>query len=394
MSVVVHSVLGMSSARSGDLLPSRPAKEAVTEVIGMSVLGLFIVFVLGAFPSGNDGVYRAMGLAPGAGAVVLEHIGWAFGAYIPILLGFYAIVIGGQLVADPPTAARTRRTLGFTAEAMTGALVPALVLILAACIADPSQAGALFVIVPVSAVMFFLAVQLGGFIVFERELRLASAERSRDWAKGRLDTLRRRSRKPIWLVVAVHTLLGGLVGTGMTLILTRPTGSILVLVLLYGLIALGLAFASVHGVHASRTARDRTSKVMAWMIPSGLYLVGLLLAVEVLITSGASAGASVLAVVVFSALSTIWPRRWASRLLLNWTLQGAATGYAAKSVSSTYLRNMREIRELTETPDTEEPPTLRERVASALRAFREPLPHARPSGASGVHDPDPKSRKD
>ncbi len=374
MSVVVHSVLGMSASRVEDLLPSRPVKEAVTEIIGMSVLGLFIVFVLAAFPGGNDGVYRAMGLAPAAGAVVLQHIGWAFGAYIPILLGFYAIVIGGQLVADPATAARTRRILGFVAEAMTGALVPALVLILAACIADPSQAGALFVILPVAGVMFFLAIQLGGFIVFERELRLASAERSRDWAKGRLNTLRRRSRKPMLLVVTVHTLTGGLIGIGMTLILTRPTGSIVVLFLLYGLIALGLAFASVHGLHTFRTARDRTSKVMAWMIPSGLYLAGLMLALEVLTTSGVAAGASVLAVVASSAASTFWPRKRTSQFLLNWTLQGAATGYAAKSVSSTYVSTMREIRELTQTPGADKPPTLRDRVASALQAFRGAVP--------------------
>ena len=81
-----------------------------------------------------------------------------------------------------------------------------------------------------------------------------------------------------------------------------------------------------------------------------------------------------LAVVAFSAASTFWPRKRTSQFLLNWTLQGAATGYAAKSVSSTYVRTMREIRELTQTPDTDEPPTLRDRVASALQAFRGAVP--------------------
>lgn len=36
---------------------------------------------------------------------------------------------------------------------------------------------------------------------------------------------------------------------------------------------------------------------MAWTIPSGLYLAGLLLALDVLTTSGAAAGTSVLAVI-------------------------------------------------------------------------------------------------
>lgn len=372
MSVVVSNVSGMTSgaSRDDDVLPSRPAKEAVREIFVLSAVGLFIVFVLAALPGGNDGVYRAMGLAPVAGAVVLEHIGWAFGAYIPILLGFYAIVIGGQLVADPAAEARIRRTLGFAAEAMTGALVPALVLIITACIADPARAGALFVVVPVAGVMFFLAIQLGGFIVFERALLLASAERARDRAKERLETLRQRSRKPIWLVVVVNAVAGGLLGTVTTLAITRPTGSILALLGLYALIALGIGFANAHGMHTFRTAQDRMSKVMAWAFPTALYLAGALLTVQLFITSGPAGGAGVLVILVSSAASTLWPRKGAPRFLLNWTIQGAATGYAAKTITSMYVTNVRKIRELSQTPDTDEPATLREKIGAALQALR------------------------
>jgi hypothetical protein len=291
-------------------------------------------------------------------------------------LGFYAIVIGRQLIDDPAVEAKTRRTLGLTAEAMVSALLPALILIVAACVADPSQAGVLFVIAPVSAAMFFLAIQLGGFIVFERELRLARAERSRNWAKERLRLLRRRSQRPTWLVVAVHTLVGVLIGAATILPFERPTGLLHILALLQALVALGLGFASVGGAHVFFTARDRTSKVVAWIGPATLYLVSLIIAVVLLTTFGAASGASVVSVVVFSAVSALWPRKSAPRFLLNWTLQGAAIRYAARSVSTTYVRSVREVRELAEPQSTEGTPTLRDRAAAALRAFRRNSPHS------------------
>jgi hypothetical protein len=368
MSVVIHNVLTMSTLRDNELLPSRPTREAVLEIVGMGVFGLLSLFVLPMLPSGSEGFSRMMGLAPTAGAVVIEHIGWAFGAYIPILLGFYAIVIGRQLIDDPAVEAKTRRTLGLTAEAMVSALLPALILIVAACVADPSQAGVLFVIAPVSAAMFF--------IVFERELRLARAERSRNWAKERLRLLRRRSQRPTWLVVAVHTLVGVLIGAATILPFERPTGLLHILALLQALVALGLGFASVGGAHVFFTARDRTSKVVAWIGPATLYLVSLIIAVVLLTTFGAASGASVVSVVVFSAVSALWPRKSAPRFLLNWTLQGAAIRYAARSVSTTYVRSVREVRELAEPQSTEGTPTLRDRAAAALRAFRRNSPHS------------------
>lgn len=352
------------------MLPSRPAKEALKEIVAVSTIGLVVVLVLTAFPLGDDRVYRVMGLAPEAGAAVLEHIGWAFGVYIPVLLGFYAIVIGGQLVADPATASRTRRVLGVVAEAMAGALVPALALILFACVADPPQAGALFVIVPVAGVMFFLAIQLGGFIVFERALLLASAERSRDSAKELLDALRPRSRKPVWLVVVVNALAGGLLGTLTALAIDPPTGSVLALFGLYALFSFVLSFANAHGLYAFRTSQDRTSKVMAWVFPMTLFLVGLLLSTQMFFTSGPAAGTSMLVILTFSAASTLWRRKRTPRFLLNWTIQGAATGYAAKSVVAIYAANVRKVRELSQLQDAHEPADWRARVTAALAAFR------------------------
>jgi hypothetical protein len=157
---------------------------------------------------------------------------------------------------------------------------------------------------------------------------------------------------------------------------SRPTGLLHILALLQALVALGLGFASVGGAHVFFTARDRTSKVVAWIGPATLYLVSLIIAVVLLTTFGAASGASVVSVVVFSAVSALWPRKSAPRFLLNWTLQGAAIRYAARSVSTTYVRSVREVRELAEPQSTEGTPTLRDRAAAALRAFRRNSPHS------------------
>jgi len=108
---------------------------------------------------------------------------------------------------------------------------------------------------------------------------------------------------------------------------------------------------------------------MAWAFPAALYLVVMLLTVQLLVTSGPG-GASVLIILVFSAASALWPRKGAPPFLLNWTIHGSATGYAAKTITSTYVTNVRKIREFSQTPDADESATLRERIVAALQVFR------------------------
>lgn len=374
MSVVVSRVLSMSSVSESedDLLPARPASKAVFELIIISLLGLFIAFILG---SGGESPEQAILRAPVAGAVVLQHIGWAFGVYIPILLGFYAIVIGGQLVVEPATAAKTRRRLGFVAELIAGAFVPALALVIAACVDDPRQAGALFVILPAAAVVFFLAVQLGGFIVFERALRLATADRTRDWAKQRLEALKPRSSRPIWMVVVAHAVIGGLVGFVTALVTGRSPSSILVLTPLYSGVAFVLAFAGATGVYFFDTAQDRVGRIMAWPLSVGVYIAGIVLAFDVADASPA-AGVSVLLLVIFSAASVLMPRRSMPRFLLNWTIQGATAGYAALTIASHYVRTVREIQVLRPKPDADRitPLKMSDRISAAADALRQIFP--------------------
>ncbi|MFB2557096.1 hypothetical protein [Herbiconiux liangxiaofengii] len=304
-----------------------------------------------------------------AGRVVLQHIGWAFGAYIPVLLGFYAIVIGGQLVGEPETAFRTRRTLGFVAEMMTGALAPGLAVILVAALSDPSQVGAVFVVLPVTAVMVFLAVQLGGFIVFEPGLRLAAARRSRDWARTRLRSLRSRSRKPAWLTVAINVGVGTAIGLGATSAIGRVGGSIGIVALLLGLISSGLALAGLYGVFTWLAARDRTTLVLAWVLPSCLYVATFALAAELFLGRASAIGGGLLAIVAFSLISTFWQGKSRSRFFRNWTIRGAGARSAARSVLGTYRRSVNDVREVLEAQQ-EDKLSWVGRLAAARAAFR------------------------
>jgi hypothetical protein len=342
--------MSMTEAALNELPPPRPVKETTIEICAMGLLGVFIVFFLCAAPGGSGGAARAFEMGAAAGTAVLDNIGWAFNAYVPVLLGFYAIVIGGQLVAEPAAAAQTRRTLGFVAEGMAGALVPAIALILVACAADLSRAGALVTILPVGAVMFFLSVQLGGFVVFERGLRLASASRSRVWAANRLRALPKRSGRALWQILTVNSLAAGLVATGVAAVGAGLTRQAATFGLLAAMIALALAFSGVSGTYAFYTARGRLALVVAWLLPIGMYLAVLTLIAEVMLAGGLVPGVSLIAVAATSALSALWPLRGSPQFLVTWSVRGGAVRYAARQLARTYARSVKEIRALTQKP--------------------------------------------
>ncbi|MCC9053549.1 hypothetical protein LOK55_04400 [Microbacterium sp. F2E] len=355
--------------RADELLPSRPAKEAMSEIAGMSVFTTFAAFVLLAFPS-ETALPHLVEVAPVAGAEVLTHIGWGFGVYIPVMLGFYAIVIGGQLVASPTVAARTRRRLGFAAEAMAGALTPALLLILAMCVKDPTKAGSLFVVLPAAGVTFFLAVQLGGFVVFEPALRLAEAIRSRAWAASRLPALRSRSRRPAWLVATVTAVVGGILGLAVTVAIAPPPGSELVLTVVYAMFAAGLTLFNLHGLHTFLTARDRLTKIAAWLFPVSIALAVFAIAGGLIGDGAIAGGVGVMAVLAFCTLSALWPRSIPWAFGQDWSVQGAGAALAARAVARTYGTSVRTVNEVSATQMP--PPTggLRERLLAVVSALR------------------------
>lgn len=354
---------------TAELLPARPWKESLREIAGAGAFLAVATYLFLAFLGGEETPEGAWRVAPVAGEQVLQHIGWGFGVNIPVLLAFYAIVIGGQLVASP-SASATRRTLGAVAQMMAAAFLPALLLILAACIHDPSQAGALVVIVPATGITLFLAVQLGGFVVFDNAQKLAAAIRNRDWAQGRLQTLRARGRRPLWLVIALNTALGGAIAFSLTTVIASPKGPLWLLFLVYAMFCLGLTLVNIFGVQTLRTAQDRPSKALAWLLPISMNMIVATIALNLFIQDAGAGGIALFAVLVFCTLSALWPRRFMGRLLLNWTIQGAGTAYAARSIARRYSKACREIQELSCTTSPELPATFRERALTAFRVLR------------------------
>ena len=310
---------------------------------------------------------RTWEIASVAGNEVLQHIGWGFGVYIPVLLSFYAIVIGGQLVASS-TASATRRTLGAVAQMIAATLVPALLLIFAGCIHDPSEAGALVMIIPVTVVTFFLAVQLGGFIVFEDALKLSAAKRDQAWARSRLPALRARGRRALWLVLTVNATFGGVIAFALTDSLASLEGPYWLLLLVYVLFSFGLALVNAFGVQTLRAAQDRSSAAIAWLAPVSTNLLAVTVILNLFIFSSHVGSIALASALIFCMLSTLWPRRFMGRFLLNWTVQGAGTAYAARSLVRLYAKASREIEELSTLSDS--PPNLRERSLAAFRSFR------------------------
>lgn len=193
-------------------LSTRPVKESFSDLGAVSLALLAILFPFLLWAAGWQ-YSELIPVATVAGEALIEHIGWGFGVIVPAMLGFYAIVIGGQIALPAEESVRLRNNLGALSIVLTAALVPALCLIVVACFANPAVSGVILVILPTAGVMLFLAVKLGGFVVFEESKRLEMASQSKKDAALKLSKLGRCGKRTIWVVVAAHVGVGAIVAT-------------------------------------------------------------------------------------------------------------------------------------------------------------------------------------
>ncbi|MBP5801327.1 hypothetical protein J2D78_04440 [Microbacterium maritypicum] len=357
----------MNQPRPDDTFDVRPTREALLEIFALSLIAILLTWSAGLLIHPGASPATVLDSAPKVGAVVIDHIGWAFGVYVPVLLGFYVVIIGGQLTAPKEVAARIRRRLGFVAEAMVAALMPAVVLVAAACASDASSVGLVVLVLPVMSLTIFLAVQLGSFVVFEPALQVATSTRTRDWASRRLRTLGYRSLRPAWLSLLCSASAFGLAATVITLMFFLPVPEwwIPFAVLgIYSCLALVLCAASVTGSFLRDTASDRFSRILGWVLIVGPYGIVLVAAVHSAVTVEPIAPLGFGVVTSLTAVSTLWPAS-RSRLIRDWSLRGTARRLAAKSVVRTYRSSVAKLRELgRDAAGTDGPPLLhRLRVA-------------------------------
>lgn len=334
-------------ARETAVPDSRPARESVTELLILSAVSVAMTSaIVGLANDGDDRLRHSLEWAASAGERTLGHLGWGLGAYISTLMAFYAIVIGGQLVAPEFAAARMRRVLGAVAEFMIAGLFPALVIVVIYCVSSPAESGALFVIVPVWCVMLFLAIQLGGFIVIDSQQRLADAERSKEWARARIDSMRDRSQRAVPIVLLVNALAPVVLGSTVTLVLAGE-GFSSAPVVLNLVMAVLLVLAGVYALFIHRTARDSLTRVLVWTMFALLY--SLFAAALISVAASPPGDAVVLGsapVMLLVCASTFVPVERVSPAALNWSLRGVGTSLALRSVVRTHRRAVRVIAEL------------------------------------------------
>lgn len=318
-------------ATSGPATTAQHAQRSTT-VVAVEVLGLgclmtttplVTIWALG----GRSIVLQIVGSAPALGAVLLDHIGWGLGCHLAVLLGFYALIISSQLSPAAQLPASTRRRLGTCAELLTATLVPSFVLLISACLDEPTRAGVLVVAVPVAITIFFLAIQLGSFNAFDREERLRDLEKTRSWASSWLASSGPVSSRPLWQVAAGNALAGVIIGLLPVLLFGLPAPALIAAFQLHATIAPLLVAASLLGVARSLGARNWADHLIAWLclLPiAGSVLHGATAAAATNPVAAMSLGA----VVLLNLASTYWPRSRSPRLVLDWSLRGSGAQLA------------------------------------------------------------------
>jgi hypothetical protein len=358
--------------------PSRSLKETASDTAAMSGLFILLITLLAFLSAGTEenGV-RALKWAANAGELLYGQLGWTLSIYITVLLGFYAASIGGQILGGQESADGTRRLLGFIAELMAAATVCLVLFIVLYCSQEPSQWPILVVLIPVVGIVIFLAMQLGNFVVPERDIQIALAEKTRDLTGAKLIEVRKRSRRSFFLVWGANSAVIGL----LTFVTALPTGAGGILeTLLVGLCFIGwvalLLIAHAISLHSLLAWSDRTSRIITGVITPILMYVAFL-AVLVLGASG-DLGLPIRfrwALVIFvigSAATTYWPRSYAPPWILNWSMQGVSAKWAARSLAYERARAVRKYLRLKAerskpTAMTGEPNLLR-RLMVALKA--------------------------
>lgn len=361
--------MGAAKAEGSERVDVRRAWDSGLELILFAIWMMLVIAFVFYFSNGADSgsmaeVWPQIVIA---GRVVLLHIGWGFGVYVPTLLGFYAIVVSKQWIGGQSDAARTRRNLGFVAEIFGASLIPPVLFIIAACVDNTSQLGALLVILPATGITLFLSIQLGSFLAFDSEHRRKQAMAAQEWAKESLDGLRLRSKRPKLLVILLNSGVAALVGLLFMLLLGVSYSLIPRLLLMNFIVSLVSVCIGVYGVYMRRTARGRFAAVSVWLtsILFIAFFIFLLLSVLVASPLGLAGGLGFLAIAAVTVGSTVWPLS----VSFDWSIRGVGRSLAARAHVKVYGKSIRLVRELTPQPTAESPPTIGHRIRAAFQAF-------------------------
>lgn len=287
-----------------------------------------------------------LGAMQAAGKVLLPEIEPTLGMYISVVLGFYAIVFGNRYATHlekEPTPnlselVRVRRTLARIAELTASTLVPILVLIVIAFIADPAQLVRIPVIIILATTVFTLSTLLGQFNVLDIESQINTTKSSLERLSNLLKELQPYSKRPPALVILFHLLIIAVL-ISLVYFITNPSGDLrLQFIALSATLSLLLGVASLIGLFAFLSGKSTFDRLIGVIVSIIVYLALLVTIIAMSIT-GNPIGICLLSIFIFLTISSLVPRNVAHQNLVDWSLKGLVAQLATKDASSSYDRN-------------------------------------------------------
>jgi len=310
--------------------PSRPLKETITDVLGLSMVFLLItfMFIQVALPvssdfSDNVAVMRALGRS------ILEEFGWILGFYLTILLGFYVVTVTGQIRGTGEKAWQTSRTLGLYSTAIVGFTAPALLLSIVAAIGDVERVAKLMLVIPAYCVLVFLSISLGSYAVNDPKVQEKLAKAKLKRASRDLTRFRNRSTlNPLVVVFIPPAVLGMTLAVVAMLVHQVPfSWASLWLCLIFAGMSVAHAWIAFGSVKTYMKASSLMGKLAALFLPA-LFLLFLafsgtafaeLISVRFAILWGMAG--------LIPLVSPLFPGNKKWLWINNWTLAGAASAY-------------------------------------------------------------------
>ncbi|WP_040595147.1 hypothetical protein [Timonella senegalensis] len=284
------------------------------------------------------------------GPEIADHLGWALGVFIPMQLGFYALIIGKQIAGDAESTAATRKSLGSLAVLMTALLFPSIVSMVGAAMQGTVSPGLLMVYLPPAVLMFVLASQVERFSTTHGEAQLRASVTHRNALLAQRAIVHRPAR---WVLPAVLANLGvvTVLGVGVVRVVgdnsKEAVGNALPMLVTAFLISAVLLIAvTVLGLWLYQAKTDRFSKVGAATLVALVFAMyfGVALTYE---SEGANGlGAGLILLLVWTGVSAFTPTRKLPQGVRNFTLGGASARLALFRLDRSIKFEEQKIREL------------------------------------------------
>jgi hypothetical protein len=357
-------------------IETRSSREAVVETLlftGLLLVFTTFPFVLIGLAQGAPVGLRA---ASDAGGVLLDHVGWALSGHIAVLLGFYVVVIGGQILGGGDAAARVRRILGGVAELIAAAAIVLVVIVGVYCAAEPRTWAVFIAIGPVVLLVLFLGVQVGNFLIPSREFRIEEAKRSRIATRSTLRALTVRSRRSpivVWAATSVAIAIPSatvamITGPGLSGSVFTDLANLSIVAGFFGATSAVFLGWNAFALYTASVDRARSTSVIFALITVWMYWAVLALALPMIQKGEGWFGWSLLTTALLTVGFSLVPPGQVNDTRADWSFRGAVRRVVAQRAARSYAKAVRELIEFSGVKSQPSPtPSTFRRLVEALR---------------------------